>query len=82
MEAWDPDQLAMGSTALQICSLFYKMMMRWIAHDSGISAAPSTGLYRQVVKLRVLVCYVSFCCIPDLNRFKNNYSRYMYREIF
>jgi hypothetical protein len=47
--------------------------MRRIGRDSGISVATSAVLYNQDVKLRVLVCYVSFYCIPDLNRLKNNY---------
>jgi hypothetical protein len=72
MEAWPPEQLAMGAAALQICLRFCKVTARQIACDSRISAeAASAGLYSQDIKLRVLVCYVSFCYIPDLNRFKN-----------
>jgi hypothetical protein len=79
MEAWAPEQLAMGATSLLICLQFYRAVMQRIARDYGISVAmASAGLYSYDVKLRVLVFYVTFCCIPNLKRFKNNCSQDIY----
>jgi Mn2+/Fe2+ NRAMP family transporter len=73
MEAWDAEQLTMWVVVLRADFLaIWQGDVARIARDSEISAAASVRFF--YVKPIVLVCYISFCCISDLNRFKNNYS--------
>jgi hypothetical protein len=44
-----------------------------LCHGARIAEMSSVGLYSKDVKLRVLICYLSFSYIFNLNRFKNNY---------
>jgi hypothetical protein len=59
---------------LSCTKLKLRIISRILSSPLSSAAWASARLYNHGVKLRVLVCYMSFCCIPDLNRFKNNYS--------